>query len=42
MSYDTFNPATGLPMTPGDPYGVDVGGNPFGLDYSINHDPWIQ
>lgn len=32
-----INPATGLPMVRDDIAGVDVGGNPFGMD--IHHYP---
>lgn len=28
----TYNPGTGLPMVNGGPFGVDVGGNPYGMD----------
>lgn len=31
------NPATGYPMISGDTAGVDVAGNPFGLDLSSDH-----
>ena len=30
----TINPASGLPMISGDTSGVDVGGNPYGMDDS--------
>ncbi len=30
----TINPASGLPMVNGDTSGVDVGGNPYGMDNS--------
>lgn len=29
-----INPATGLPTVSGEAYGLDVGGNPFGMDVS--------
>jgi len=37
-SFDSFciNPASGLPMMDG-MCGVDVGGNPFGTDFSHDH-----
>ena len=34
----TFNPASGLPML-GDS-GLDIGGNPFGTDWSTHSDPF--
>lgn len=30
----TINPASGLPMINGDTSGIDVGGNPYGMDNS--------
>ena len=33
-SSGTVNPATGLPMLSGETYGVDVGGSPFGSDWT--------
>lgn len=41
-SFDNFNPATGLPMTPGSPYGIDVVGNPYGMDNDAYHSPWVS
>ncbi len=32
----TINPASGLPMISGDTSGVDVGGNPYGMDKSVD------
>ncbi|MEZ7912531.1 MAG: hypothetical protein QMB55_11960 [Propionivibrio sp.] len=40
--FDNFNPATGLPMTPGNPYGTDVAGNPYGVDNNVYHNPWVS
>ncbi len=33
----SFNPATGLPMTQNEPFGFDIGGNPYGSDHSYVH-----
>ena len=34
-----FNPATGLPITGDDYGGVDLGGNPYGVNWNSPH-PW--
>ena len=42
----TINPASGLPMISGDTSGVDVGGNPYGMDdsddFNNNSDNFIN
>ena len=40
MDITIINPATGLPMTDGGIGGVDVGGNPYGVDIHSLHKPW--
>lgn len=40
MATHLINPATGLPMSDGSAYGVDIGGSPFGVDVHVRHHPW--
>ncbi len=40
-TFNPINPATGLPMNDASYGGVDVGGNPYGLDNNAwQHSPW--